>query len=162
MHESSLKNMKAFFDTFIKSSASVLDIGSKGSEGYRDIALSGNHSYTGLDIEKGGNVGIVVANHYLWKEIRDETYDVVISGQAFEHIEFFWLTFREMVRVLKKGGYMCLIVPSKGDVHRYPFDCWRFYPDSMGALAKWGNVQLVESMTDEKSGWGDCKGVFKK
>ena len=162
MHESSLKNMKAFFDTFIKSPVNVLDIGSKGSEGYKDIALSMSHSYTGLDIEGGGNVDIMVADPYVWKEVKDETYDVIISGQAFEHIEFFWLTFKEMVRVLKKGGYICLIVPSKGDVHRFPVDCWRFYPDSMGALAKWGNVGLVESKTDEKSGWGDCRGIFKK
>ena len=162
MHESSVKSMRAFFDTFVKSPVSVLDIGSKGGHAYRDIALSGGHSYVGLDVEAGQNVDIVAADIYSWKKIKDETYDVLISGQAFEHIEFFWLTFREMVRVLKKGGCLCLIVPSKGDIHRYPFDCWRFYPDSMRALAKWGNVELMESTTDEQADWGDCKGVFKK
>ena len=162
MHESSVKNMKAFFDAFVKSPASVLDIGSKGGDAYRDISLSGGHSYVGLDVEGGQNVDIVVADIYSWKEVKDVAYNVVISGQAFEHIEFFWLTFKEMVRVLKKGGYICLIVPSKGDVHRYTFDCWRFYLDAMGALAKWGNVELIESKKDEGTAWGDCRGIFKK
>jgi hypothetical protein len=38
--------------------------------------------------------------------------DVVISGQAFEHIEFFWLSWRETVRVLRQGGLIFLIAPS--------------------------------------------------
>jgi len=162
MHETSVKNMKAFFDTFIKSPASVLDIGSKGGHAYRDIALSSGHSYVGLDVEVGQNVDIVVADIYSWKEVKNEAYDILVSGQALEHMEFFWVVFKEMVRVLKKGGYMCLIVPSKGFVHRFPVDCWRFYPDAMEALAKWGNVKLMESTIDKQAFWGDCKGVFRK
>ena len=84
--------------------------------------------YSGLDVEKGPNVDIVVENPYDW-EIPDSSYDVVISGQAFEHIEFFWLTFLEMARVLKPQGLIILIAPSRGPQHRYPVDCWRFYPD---------------------------------
>ena len=39
---------------------------------------------------------------YNWKEIANDHYDVVISGQALEHIEFFWVTLGEIVRVTKK------------------------------------------------------------
>ena len=65
----------------------------------------------------------------------DGHYDALISGQAFEHVKFFWLTWMEMVRTLKPGGFIFLIAPSRGPEHRYPVDCWRFYPDSYRALA---------------------------
>lgn len=35
-----------------------------------------------------------------------------------------------MARILEPGGTMLVVAPSAGIVHRYPFDCWRYYPDS--------------------------------
>ena len=87
--------------------------------------------------------------------------DVVISGQAFEHIEFFWVSFLELVRIVKKDSYIIITAPSAGCVHRHPVDCWRFFPDAMPALAKWGKVDLIETFMVEE-GWGDNFGVFKK
>ena len=74
--------------------------------------------------------------------------DVIISGQAFEHIEFFLLTWLGMVRVLKPRGLVFLIAPSRGPEHRFAVDCWRFYPDGYRALAKYGGLELVEVSTD--------------
>jgi SAM-dependent methyltransferase len=95
--------------------------------------------------------------------------DLIISGQAFEHIEFFWRTWLEMVRVLKPGGKIFLIAPSRGPEHRYPVDCWRFYPDGFAALAKYGSLELTQIHTDwephtapDSAPWGDTVGVFYK
>jgi SAM-dependent methyltransferase len=74
---------------------------------------------------------------------------VVISGQALEHIEFFWLTMLEISRILKPGGLCCLIAPSAGPEHRFPVDCWRFYRDGMAALGKWAGFEILASETGD-------------
>ena len=94
--------------------------------------------------------------------LEDNYADVVVSGQMFEHCEFFWLSFLEMVRVVRPGGYIFLIAPMHGKVHRYPVDCWRFYPDAYAALAKWGKVELVDAWTEPTDQWHDQVGAFKK
>jgi len=84
----------------------------------------------------------------------------------FEHVEFFWLTWLQMVRVLKSNGFIFLIAPSRGPEHRHPVDCWRFYPDSYRALAKFGGLELMEVSTDLENDaagqWGDTVGVYRK
>jgi len=85
----------------------------------------------------------------------DDSLDVVVSSSCFEHSEFFWLSFLEVLRILKPDGLFYLNVPSDGVFHRYPVDCWRFYPDSAVALAKWGRRSgfgsvLLESYTSDQ------------
>ena len=94
---------------------------------------------------------------------------MAISGQAFEHVDFFWASFLEIARVIKPGGLVFLIAPSRGPEHRYPVDCWRFYPDGYRALSRWAGLFLVEVHTDwepssdpESAQWGDTVGVFAK
>ena len=53
-------------------------------------------------------------------------------------------------RILRPGGLLYINVPSNGDFHRYPLDCWRFYPDAGVALVRWAGrrgieIELVES-----------------
>ncbi len=44
--------------------------------------------YTGLDMAAGNNVDIVLRTPYVWHEVASGSADVVISGQAFEHIPY--------------------------------------------------------------------------
>jgi hypothetical protein len=53
--------------------------------------------------------------------------------------------------------------------HRYPVDCWRFYPDSGVALVNWGKKSglqpaLLESYVAYQSNdqWNDFVAVFLK
>lgn len=142
---------------------SIYDLGSMDICGsYRDIFDGVRWRYVGLDVAPGKNVDLVLTDPYDWREIPSEKADVMISGQAFEHIEFFWLTFREMCRVLKKGGLCCIIAPSSGPEHRYPIDCWRFYPDVFRALARYGGLTTIESCTDwDPKGYPDSSGMWK-
>ncbi len=91
-----------------------------------------NWTYQGIDLNEGPNVDVVLTSPYKFP-MADGHYDVLISGQAFEHVKFFWLTWMEMVRTLKPGGFIFLIAPSRGPEHRFPVDCWRFYPDGYRA-----------------------------
>ena len=139
MHPSSYLKMQALRDVYLAPGGDrvrILDVGSRVIEqddSYKGLFPEASYSYTGLDVEAGTNVDVVVANPYRWDELASESFDVVISGQVLEHNPYFWITLAEIARVLVPGGLVCLIAPSTGDVHRYPLDCWRFYPDSAAA-----------------------------
>ncbi|MBE9242840.1 methyltransferase domain-containing protein [Synechocystis salina LEGE 00041] len=130
----------------------IVDLGSQNIGGsYKSIFNKPEWKYIGIDLEEGDNVDIVLENAYNWSEIESNSVDVLVSGQTFEHIEFFWITILEIQRILKQNGLCCLIAPSSGYEHRYPVDCWRFYPDGMKALAKFANLEVLEALTQ----WND-------
>ena len=98
-----------------------------------------------------------------------ESVDIVVSNSCLEHSEMFWLSFLEMLRVLRPTGLLYLNVPSNGDFHRYRVDCWRFYPDSGVAMVSWARRNglrpaLLESfISDQYMGlWNDFVAVFGK
>lgn len=159
--------MQAFVDKhlnkFKEKKIKILDIGSTDVNGsYRNLFEKNNWEYYGADIVKGKNVDIILYDHYNWKKIKSDSYDVVISGQAFEHIEFFWVTILEIARVLKSGGVCCIIGPSAGVEHKYPFDCWRFYPDGLKALAHYANLEPIEVYTEfEPVQYSDASELWK-
>ena len=153
MHPSSLLRMQWFIKTYAdklpQEKVKVLDVGSYSVNGtYRDLFDEARYEYTGLDMEEGPNVDIVLKNPYDWSAVQSDTFEIVISGQAFEHIEFFWKTMEEMTRVLKKGGLLCLIVPNGFGEHRYPVDCYRFFTDGMIALARYVGIEPLHAHTN--------------
>ena len=54
-----------------------------------------------------------------------------------------------MARILEQGGMLLVIAPGRGRVHRFPFDCWRFYPDSWASLCQYCGLELVESYFED-------------
>jgi SAM-dependent methyltransferase len=151
MHPNSMMIMQAFEQehlAHITDSLDVLDVGSYDVNGsYRAIFNNPKYRYHGLDMAAGPNVDIALPNPYDWSSIPTDKYDVLISGQAFEHAEFFWVTMGQMARVLKKGGLMCLVAPLGFAEHRYPVDCYRFHADGMVALARWTGLTLLRAAT---------------
>src|ERR1039457_1974793 len=130
--------MKGFKEAFLKEyvgkSLQILDVGSSDVNGsYRSLFQEAGWQYTGADIAAGPNVNVVLQSPYDWRELSDTQFDIVVSGQALEHVDFFWITFLEIRRVLKPGGLCCLIAPSSGEEHRYPVDAFRFYRDGLAA-----------------------------
>lgn len=176
MHQSSLENMLAFRKKYLDPRKNdlllILDLGSLDINGsYRHYFDVFPWKYMGMDMNPGKNVDIVLKNPYRWQEIKSNSADVLISGQAFEHIEFFWITMLEIARVLKPGGLCCIIAPSGGPEHRYPVDCWRFYPDGFAALTRFAKLDLLEVSTnwelegkymDESNAWKDTILVCQK
>lgn len=170
MHNSSYEHMADLVARFLdrETALKVVDIGSTDINGsYRTLFKNTRWDYHGVDLEAAPGVDVVLASPYLLP-FASRSVDLVISGQAFEHVEFFWMSWLEMVRVLKPGGRIFLIAPSRGPEHRYPQDCWRFYPDGYRALAKFGGCKLVEVSTDWEphpdpgsEAWGDTVGVFE-
>lgn len=81
----------------------VLDIGSLDINGCnRELFI--DCDYYGLDIGPGKNVDIVSLAHEY--NAPDQSYDVLVSGNAFEHDMHFPKTLKNMIRLLKSGGLM--------------------------------------------------------
>ena len=148
MHRSSFNLMEEFVKQHLNAleDTTIYDIGSRAVSGkggsYQRLFVKDKWHYCGVDVVAGLNVDHVVDKEYEW-DLEDDSCDVLISGQCLEHVEYFWLTVGEMVRVLKPGGLMCIIVPSAGREHRHPVDCWRFLPDGMKALARLFKMEIV-------------------
>lgn len=173
MHESALFYAKTFFETYCINSPDedyvIIEIGSQDVNGsIRDFAPK-TATYIGVDFADGNGVDLKIQDPYILP-IADESADIVVSTSCLEHSEFFWLTFLEMARILKPGGLLYINVPSNGMYHRYPVDCWRFYPDSGRALAAWAtrsgiNLKLIESFIGRRSKeeiWNDFVAIFRK
>lgn len=172
MHDSSRRIMKDFLTRYlpVDKPLKILDVGSYSVCGsYKDL-MSASWEYIGLDMTDGPNVDVVPKDVYDWKEIERESFDVVISGQAMEHIKWPWKTFEEIDRVLKVGGLVCIIAPSSGKIHRYPVDCYRYYPDGFAALAEWVKWDVLECYAERdpikyplmNKQWQDCVLIAKK
>lgn len=171
MHKNSHSKMEWFKNTYLSTASelNILDVGSldrKGDFNYSDIFDEKNWTYTGLDFQAGNNVDIVVNDIYNWFEVEDNTYDVIVSGQFFEHLEFFWITMSEIERVLKPGGYVCIIAPSAGSKHggNIP-NCYRFHEDGLKAMAQYVDFEVIHTSVDERkeaSPWNDACLVARK
>jgi len=156
---------------YMRNSLAILDVGSaavtEDAGSYR-MLFEPTWRYVGLDVSAGWNVDIVVQDPYCWAEVADASFDVVVSGQAFEHIEWPWLTILEITRALKVNGLAVIAAPSAGAVHRYPLDCWRFYPDAFPALARFAGLDVIECHTarnyayPECAEWGDVFAILQR
>jgi SAM-dependent methyltransferase len=160
----------------------LLDFGSFINQGqemhHRALLVDYDCDITGVDIQAGRNVDIQMTKPYRIP-LPSNSQDVVISGQVFEHIPFPWASILEIARVLKPNGYLFLTAPSRGH-HHSTYDCWRYYPDSMRALAAQADLNLLAAYADyppdlpgtsrhdyaaidiQNHYWGDTTGVFQK
>lgn len=172
MHPSAMKNAKDFFDSYSASfdgrAVKVVEIGSQNVNGSIREVCPAAFEYIGLDFAEAPGVDIVLEDPYALP-LADASADIVVSSSCFEHSELFWLTYLEVMRILKPDGVFYLNVPSNGIFHRYPVDCWRFYPDSGKALVSWGrrngyNNVLLESFISAQlqMEWNDFVAVFLK
>lgn len=169
MHETAYRTGQLFFATYARDDwGRALEIGSANVNGsLREFCPSQVH-YVGLDRFPGPGVDLV-ADLSQGLPCEAGSFDVVLSSSALEHDPAFWETFCNAVRLLKPAGLLYLCAPSNNGFHRYPLDCWRFYPDAGKALENWAHrqgltIELVESFTTppEQSGWSDFIAIFSK
>jgi SAM-dependent methyltransferase len=167
VHPSSLESMQRCYERHLRhaprahlASVQVLDLGGADVNGsYREVFSDARFHYIGADLSPGPGVSVVLDDPYRIP-LDDASVDILICGQTFEHCRFFWRLFEDMARVVHPDGMIALIAPSAGPVHRHPVDCWRFYPDSMRALADYAGLALVDTWMEDKGPWNDAVGVF--
>lgn len=169
MHDTALKIGEMFLAQYWRETYSVVvELGSYDVNGsLRKFQPSGSH-WIGLDIECGPSVDVCIKPGAPLP-LKSESVDVVLASSVFEHDEAFWQTFEELCRITRTGGVIYINAPSNGGYHRYPQDCWRFYPDASRALEKWvrskgTEITLIESFVADREGdmWNDFVAVFGK
>lgn len=169
MHDTARDIGRSFFETYFeRRPIAVLEVGSMNINGSLRELAPPSSIYTGVDLSPGLGVDIVLEDPNTFP-FEDERFDAVVSSSCFEHDPMFWVTFLEVVRVAKTGGYVYINAPSNGQYHAYPSDNWRFYPDASLALANWARLQgheieLIESFIARRKAdeWNDCVMVFRK
>ncbi|MGE3142264.1 MAG: methyltransferase domain-containing protein [Hyphomonadaceae bacterium] len=140
-----------------------------GAGTYRPLFAPEVFEYVGLDVAAGPNVD-VVCDSFIMEPFADQSFDLCVSGQTFEHNPFFWATFAEIARVLTPGGMALIIAPGGGQVHCTPYDCYRFYPDAWIGLCALTGLELVESYFESDQTafvapggpWRDCAVIVRR
>ena len=124
MHDTAMMSGALFGRVYGKEGMTVLDVGGLDVNGSlrKPFELLLKIKYTSLDIEEHPSVDVVMKPGDVFP-FPDESFDLIVSTSCFEHDPCFWITFREMGRIIKKGG-------------------WRFYSDAGQALAYWSGKTL--------------------
>ena len=170
MHDTAMKHGKLFFDAYVKKAANltIVDIGALDVNGSLRSVAPADNKYVGVDFANGRGVDVLITDPYKLP-FKKDSVDVVVSSSCFEHSEFFWLSFNEIQRILKPSGLLYLNAPSNGPFHKFPVDCYRFYPDSGIALQNWARksgykTTMLESFIgkQDRGMWNDFVGVFVK
>ena len=176
MHASSYDRMAEFCHDYLAARQdeplTIVDLGSCDYNGsYRPIFARKPWHYLGVDLAPGKNVDLVLREAYHWRELQSDSVDVLVSGQTFEHTEFFWETILEITRVLKPGGLCCIIAPASGPEHRFSLDCWRIFADGFRALARYSALEVLHAHThweelakynDESNKWHESILIARK
>jgi SAM-dependent methyltransferase len=158
MHDSSLREMFAFVNTLPDEPLRVIDIGSRGSQNYKAFFSKPDWIYCGADLQAGENVDVVLGAPYEWSSLTEMEADVVVSGQCLEHVGKPWLWIREIRRILRPGGRLCIVAPHSWAFHPSPRDCWRIWPDGMKDLLEWGGFKDIKVWKNENDTVGVARG----
>ena len=122
----------------------ILDIGGAHNQSATDLSLKRvlppGWNYTVADIRSANisRVDVVLEDPYAFP-FADESFDVVVSIDTFEHADFFWLTLLEMIRVCRADGLIFISAPQEQKYHAVPTDSWRFQNDAPHALERWAH-----------------------
>jgi len=102
----------------------ILDIGS-GENPFHPRVIT-------LDADPEGGAEIIARAEQL--PFLEQSLDGVVTCGLFEHLKKPWECAKEIIRVLKPGGYVYIEVPLLQGIHYNPFDEQRFTPDGLESL----------------------------
>lgn len=72
----------------------------------------------------------------------DETFDLIIAEQVFEHLLWPYKAVRNVYQMLRPGGYFLMSTPFLVKIHGHPVDCSRWTPLGMKYLLAEGGFPL--------------------
>jgi SAM-dependent methyltransferase len=143
MHFTSLRSGESFSETYGGADKIVVDIGGQDVNGsLRNFFTEKGMKFMCVDMIEHPSVDIVVKPGDKLP-FDNSSVDLIVSTSCFEHDPCFWLTFKEMTRIIKLDGYIYINAPTAGPYHCYPGDNWRFYSDAGQALAYWSGKQVI-------------------
>lgn len=172
MHGTSLISGQSFSETYGGTGKTVVDIGGQDVNGsLRTFFETKGMKFICIDMIEHPSVDIIVKPGEKMP-FENSSVDLIVSTSCFEHDPCFWLTFREMTRIIKPDGFIYINAPTSGPYHCYPGDNWRFYSDAGQALAYWSGIQVanedvypvkvVETFNILGEVWNDFVCVWKR
>lgn len=96
------------------------------------------------DMRKAEGLTYFIEDPYNYP-IPDETYDLIISANVFEHVPKIWTWMKELARICRTGGKIATICPVSWKYHQVPVDCWRAYPDGVKAVYEEAGLKVLTS-----------------
>lgn len=108
--------------------------------------LSGWNSYVRTDITDGEDVDVTSDVHKLTGTFGSETKHVIICRSVFEHLERPWDAAKEILNVLRPGGFFYIQTHFAFVEHGYPNDYFRFTRAGLESLFK--EIRFIESSYD--------------
>ena len=144
----------------VKKGSYILDAGCGGGEliirlgkmGYHSVGIDGAPgcvSYSNTCIQKEGLKNLVLARRADIMHIpyADRTFDAVMCGDVLEHIDADAKAARELMRVMKPGGYLILTVPADpsawDEVDDISSHCRRYSKEMLTTLLEDSGASVV-------------------
>jgi len=158
MHASSYKAMERNIEEYVSTDTilRIADLGSLDVNGSYRALFPPNVEYSGVDLSPGENVDIVMPEEYLIP-VPTGFFDMLVSGQCFEHVKNPFKLMSEVRRVVAIDGLVMLTAPFIFPEHRYPVDCWRFMSDGWQTLFDENGIEMVKTeYVPGKKGRSDC------
>lgn len=115
----------------------VLDVGSRdfGGSLRPHIEALGPARYVGVDILPGPGVDAVCDAVDLADRFGPQSFDLVVTTEALEHMPDWRAAITALKAVLRPGGLLVLTTRSRGfGYHGYPADWWRFEVADMAQI----------------------------
>jgi len=117
-HIDQLKFIKEFKESYIinnfNKDINVLEIGSLDVNGNIRNLFDFTNEYTGIDLEKGPNVDLVLNGTNI--DELNKNFDIIISCECFEHAKDWKLIFEKMCQISKPNSFIVISVASTGRV----------------------------------------------
>lgn len=131
------------YEFFIENSAikefsgkRVLEVGSRNGSVRTFIECFLNpKEYTGVDIEHGKYVDLIVPAESVVKHFGPEYFEVVITTELLEHVINWRSVVNNLKTFLRKGGYIYITTRSLGyPYHGCFYDLWRYEVEDLAKI----------------------------
>ncbi len=115
----------------------LLEIGSWTAPGQENIVCKRTIAplvgeYVGLDMRAGPDVDVVCDAKKT--PFPDNHFDVILSSDCLEHVDWPRDIMHEAFRITKPGGLFYLTTVFDFEIHNYPWDYWRYTPECIRLL----------------------------
>ena len=146
--------MTKFAESLPKNPLKIGDVGSSSEWNYSGLFRKPGWEYVGMDMQMTINVNLLLPVPYSWPNIKDGEFDVVISGQCIEHVPMPWRWMKEIARIVRPEGSVCIIGPHSWEYHQAPLDCWRVWPDGLRACMEDAGLAVLSCYSNENDSVG--------
>ena len=94
-----------------------------------------------MELESGDGIDIVGSVESI--PCDNESFDLVITQEVLEHVQYPHIALREIYRILKRNGMAYIQLPFIIGYHPCPKDYWRFSDEGLKAVVENANMEVM-------------------